>query len=104
MKKNKLTFLEIKKYFKEKGFILSKKKINPEDNSISVLSRTFLSSLIIVSIFFVLPVIVQFADERGTLSKEFKNNSKDGFEKVLDNENLKKLSKMTYTSLINLII
>ena len=52
MKKNKITFNEIKKYIKEKGFILSKKKNNYlKDNNLNVLSRTFLSSLIIISFF-----------------------------------------------------
>ena len=95
MKKNKITFNEIKKYIKEKGFILSKKKNNYlKDNNLNVLSRTFLSSLIIISFFFVMPTIIQFINEKALISKEFKNNSKNNFKKTLDNENITKQSKL----------
>tara|TARA_B110001454_G_C12714896_1_gene432237 strand:- start:1114 stop:2244 length:1131 start_codon:yes stop_codon:yes gene_type:complete len=95
MTKNKITFNEIKKYLKEKGFILSKKKNNSNEvKNLNVLSRTLLSSLIIISIFFVMPIVIKFTNERTLLSKEFKNNSKNNFKKTLDNKNLKKLSKL----------
>ena len=95
MKKNKITFNEIKKYIKEKGFILSKKKNNYlKDNNLNVLSRTFLSSLIIISFFFVMPTIIQFINEKALIAKEFKNNSKNNFKKTLDNENITKQSKL----------
>ena len=95
MKKNKITFNEIKKYIKEKGFILSKKKNNYlKDNNLNILSRTFLSSLIIISFFFVMPTIIQFINEKALISKEFKNNSKNNFKKTLDNENITKQSKL----------
>jgi len=94
MKKNKITFTEIKRYLKEKGFILSKKKNSEQEKNLSTLSRTFLSSFIIMSIFFIMPIIFQFTDERRTFSKEFQNNSKDNFKKTLDNKNLDKLSNL----------
>ena len=94
MKKNKITFTEIKRYLKEKSFILIKKKNSEKENNLNTLSRTFLSSFVIMSIFFIMPIIFQFADERGTLSKEFENKSKDNFKKTLDKKNLDKLSNL----------
>ena len=94
MKKNKITFIEIRKYIKEKGFILSKKKNNYKDNNLNVLSRTFLSSLVIISFFFVMPTIIQFINEKALLSKEFKNNSKNNFKKTLSGKNINKQSKL----------
>ena len=49
----KISILEIKKYLNKKGFIVKKKKkIKTEESGLDNLSRTFLSSLIIISIFF----------------------------------------------------
>ena len=62
MKKNKITFTEIKKYLKEKGFILSKKKeviISKSDN-LNVLSRTFISSIIDNFYFLYVPSFCRF--------------------------------------------
>jgi len=101
MKNNKITFVEIKKYLKEKGFTLSKKnnsyfKNNNyfKNNSLNVLSRTLLSSVIIISFFYVIPVFVNFKNERISTHKEFKNNSKDIFKNTKDNKSQNKLSKL----------
>jgi Bax protein len=96
MKKNKVTFNEIKKYLKEKGFILNKKKKSDyfKNDNLNVLSRTFLSSIIIISIFYMLPAFIDFKDKRTSNFKEFKNDSKNIFEDTLENKNLNKLSKL----------
>ena len=48
----KYSIFEIKKYLNKKGFIVKKKKkIKPQESGLDSLSRTFLSSLIIVSFF-----------------------------------------------------
>ena len=96
MKNNKITFIEIKKYLKEAGFTLKKKKIKnySKENSFIILSRTFLSSLIIISIFFITPIIIQFKSERSLFSKEIKNNSKNNFDKTLVNKELTQSSKV----------
>ena len=87
--------MKLKNIIKEKGFTLSKKKNNYlKDNNLNILSRTLLSSLIIISFFFVMPAIIQFINEKGLISKEFKNNSKNNFKKTLDNENITKQSKL----------
>jgi len=96
MRYNKITFIQIKKYLKEKGFTLRKAKSKnySKDNGFLILSRTFLSSLIIISVFFVAPIIIQFASERSLYSQEIKNDSKNNFNKTLVNKELTKSSKV----------
>ena len=96
MIKNKITFSEINKYLKKKNFIISKKKRNNYlgESSVSSISRTFISSIIIISTFFVMPIIVEFINEKKILSQNFENNSKNSFKKILNNKNLNKLSKI----------
>ena len=96
MIKNKITFSEINKYLKKKNFIISKKKRNNYlgESSVSSISRTFISSIIIISTFFVMPIIVEFINEKKILSQDFENNSKNSFKKILNNKNLNKLSKI----------
>ena len=63
MKKNKFSILEIKKYLKENGFIISKqKKIKNKFIGLDVLSKTFLASLIIISIFFITPLAINITE------------------------------------------
>jgi Bax protein len=97
MTKKKITLNEIKKYLELKGLTISKKNKNKKsyfkENGLSAISRTFLSCLIIISIFFVMPLILQFNHERTLLTKEFENNSKNKFKKTLDGKNLNTLSK-----------
>jgi Bax protein len=102
MTKKKISFREIKKYLRKNDFILLKKNFillkknreNSKNTSFEILSRTLLSSLIIVSIFFILPLFVDFTNKRSLLSKEFENKSKNNLKKVLDNGNLSQLSKV----------
>ena len=96
MIKNKITFSKINKYLKKKKFIISKKKRNNYlgESSVSSISRTFISSIIIISTFFVVPIIVEFINEKKILSQDFENNSKNSFKKILNNKNLNKLSKI----------
>jgi Bax protein len=87
LKMNKISIYEIRKYLKEKGFKLSKKnRSNVWGENLFTLSRTFISSLIIISIFFISPIILEFTKNRNILSKNFDNNSKNNFKKVLENQ------------------
>tara|TARA_B110000196_G_scaffold229261_1_gene197895 strand:- start:1103 stop:2236 length:1134 start_codon:yes stop_codon:yes gene_type:complete len=96
MIKNKITFSEINKYLKKKKFIISEKKRNNylRESGVNSISRTFISSIIIISTFFVMPIIVEFINEKTILSQDFENNSKNSFKKILNNKNLNKLSKI----------
>ena len=91
----KIKFSDISKYLKKKGFVIEKdvktKKLGKNFNS---LSKTLLSSLIIISIFSVTPIFKKFLEEKSLYSKDFENNSKNKFEKVLDNVNANKLPKV----------
>jgi Bax protein len=93
MKKNIKIILGIINFFKvEKNnllkkniYFLNKKKKNYSDtNSLDPLLKTLLSSLIIVSIFFTLPVLIKFTKERMFAFKDFENNSKNNFKKILE--------------------
>ena len=86
MKKNKYSIFKIKKFLNEKGFIVSKKKTKQEEDYLGTLSRTFLASLIIISIFFITPLVVDLTKERIIFSKNFENNSKNNLKKLLENQ------------------
>ena len=97
MSNNKINFYEIKKILKKKNFLIIKKKskVFLKKNSIlEPLSKTLLSSLIIIFIFFSLPIIFEYRNKNILFSQDFENNSKNNFDKKLDNENLKKFSKV----------
>ena len=88
----KITFSEIKKYLRQKGLSISKiaKKRKNEylrSSDYSALLKSFLSCLIIVSIFFITPIILEFSNSQTELTKEFKNKSKNNFNETLDNKN-----------------
>jgi len=90
MKKNKFSFLEIKKYLKENGFIIRKrKKIKNQFIDLDVLSKTFLASLIIISIFFITPLAINLTEEKKILSKNYEDTSKSNKKKILRNQDLK---------------
>ena len=83
----KISILEIKKYLNKKGFIVKKKKeIRTKKNKIDNLSRTFLSSLIIISIFFITPLAIKLTKEKMIFSKDYENNSKNNLKKLLENK------------------
>jgi len=86
----KISILEIKKYLNKKGFIVKKKEeIRTEKNEIDNLSRTFLSSLIIISIFFIAPLAINLTKEKIIFSKDYENNSKNNLKRLLKNGTIK---------------
>ena len=87
--KTKITFNQVKEFLLKKGFIVKKKK-TLLNNDFKALYYTFLSSLALILIFFLIPTIVEFKKNTTIASKEIENNSKTNFEKVLDKKNLKK--------------
>ena len=88
MKKKKL-ILQIKEYLNYKISTLQKqKKSNLKDGNLEVLLRTALSSLMIISIFFIAPIILEFKNEKKLFSKNFKNNSKNNFNKTLEGQSI----------------
>jgi len=87
--KNKITILEIKEYLKKKGFVVSKKKNKEKENNFITLSKTFLTSLIIIAIFFITPLAINFTKKTIIFSKDFENNSKNNLKKLLENKSTK---------------
>ena len=86
----KYSIFEIKKYLNKKGFIIKKKnKIKTQESGIDNLSRTFLSSLIIISIFFIAPLAINLTKEKMIFSKDYENNSKNNLKKLLENKTTK---------------
>ncbi len=90
-KKARITFNQVKEFLLKKGFTVKKKdKKKLLNNDFKALYYTFLSSLALILIFFLIPTIVEFKKNTTIASKEIENNSKTNFEKVLDKKNLKK--------------
>jgi len=75
---------KLNKYFKQKFFAISKKRNENKENNIGTISRTLLSSLIIISIFFVTPIVVDFVKDNSIISADFENNSKNSLKKLLE--------------------
>ena len=90
LSKNKISIIEIKKYLSKKGFaIIKKEKTQSAKSNLGPLARAFFGSLIIISFFFISPIILDFTKERSLLSNDFENNSKNNLEKLLQNKNSK---------------
>ena len=94
----KISISEIKKYLDKKGFIIKRqKKIKTQEKGLDNLSRTFLSSLIIISIFFIAPFVINLTKGKMIFSQDYENNSKNNLKKLLENKETKldeKLNKM----------
>ena len=86
MTKKIFSIPDIKKFLKTKGFIISKKIKDKETIGLESLSKTFLSSLIIISIFFITPLAINLSKEKMNLSKDYENTSKNNLKKLLDND------------------
>ena len=74
-----------------------KNKLKIQESGLDNLSRTFLSSLIIISIFFIAPLAINLTKEKMIFSKDYENNSKNNLKKLLEKETTKldeKLNKM----------
>ena len=81
----KISIFEIKKYLNKKGFIIKKKKkLKTQESGLDNLSRTFLSSLIIISIFFIAPLAIDLTKEQMIFSKGYEDNSKNNLKKLLE--------------------
>ena len=78
----------IKKYLKNKSFTIKIKKNNLEDD-ITNIARTFLSSLVIISIFFIAPMTINLTKARMISSNDYENYSKRKLKILLENKNKK---------------
>jgi|TARA_B110000259_G_C13975621_1_gene386595 Bax protein len=89
--KNKISILEIKKYLKSLNIkkIATNKRQKIRENDLNILSRTFLTSLIIMSVFFITPLVIEFTKKNMVFSKDYENNSKNNLKKLLENREIK---------------
>ena len=95
IKRTKISIDEIRKFLKKKGFNITKeKKSFFKEKNLDVFFKTVLSSLMLVSFFTIMPIVINFTKERALLTQEFKNNSKNNFTKTLEGKNYEKLSKI----------
>ena len=85
---------------KKKFFIMNKKNAN----NIGTISRTLLSSLIIISIFFVTPLVIDLTKEEMTFSKDYENNSKNKLKNLLNNQDQKLDNNVSRTFLFEDIL
>ena len=86
MTKKIFSIPDIQKYLKIRGFTISKKIKNKKTIELESLPKTFLSSLIIISIFFITPLAINLSKEKMNLSKDYENTSKNNLKKLLDND------------------
>jgi len=82
MRKKLTSFSGTKKFLKKK--IIKKKKFN-----LDTLTRTLLASVIIISTFFISPIVIDFTKKTPFFSKDFENNSKNDLKKLLEKKDLK---------------
>ena len=79
----------MRKYLKKQGFTINQKKnVNEKDSSGNIL-RTFLSSLIIISFFFIMPLAMNLVKDKTIFSKNYENNSKNKLKVLLENQDQK---------------
>ena len=84
--KNKISITQIKKYLDKKGFAIKKARPSSENNLGSI-SRTFLSSLIIIAFFSIAPLVINFTKDKVIFSKVHENDSKNKLNNLLENKN-----------------
>jgi Bax protein len=97
MFKKKINLREVNKYLQEKGLTISRnyKKSNIFEiyKNIEIIFKTCLSCIIIISVFFIMPIFFDFKKEKYFLSKEFKNNSQNSFKKALEGGSISQIDE-----------
>ena len=88
-KKNLFTLAYAKKFLNKKGLELFKKNNQVKSsNSFKSLSYTLLYGAVLIIVFFLSPIIVDYKNKLVTKSIEVKNNSKSNLEKVLTGQTI----------------
>jgi len=84
--KEKFSILQIKKYLNEKGFVIRKKINKEKGTNLGTIVRTFMSCVMIISVFSITPLFINFTKDKVTFSKVHENKSKDKLKKLLENK------------------
>ena len=90
----KLNLNQVKEFLLKKNLVIKKNKKNLFSKDFKSFNYTFLSSLVIVGIFFILPTFVEIKNNSLVSNKEVENKSKSNLEKVLKGEPLDKSSEV----------
>jgi Bax protein len=85
MKNKTFTIKQIRKYLNQKGFSIKKKYNEKKESNLGNISRTFFCSLIIISIFSITPLVINFTKEKIAFVKIDENNSINNLKKLLEN-------------------
>tara|TARA_Y100000591_G_scaffold320709_1_gene334496 strand:+ start:814 stop:1977 length:1164 start_codon:yes stop_codon:yes gene_type:complete len=88
LKKPKINLKQIRKIIGEKGFVLKKKRNFFNFNELRSLYYTIASSLVLILIFFLLPLSINIKKELQVVKQSIENNSKIDFQKVLEGKPL----------------
>jgi len=73
---------------KKKLFLEDKNKNKPEAIFFGNLARTFLSSISIISFFFIIPIVYDFSKNTSIIPGDFENNSKNSLKKLLQKKDI----------------
>ena len=90
----KLNLNQVKEFLLKKNLVIKKNRKSLFSNDFKSFNYTFLSSLVIVAIFFILPTFVEIKNNSLVSKKEVENKSKSNLEKVLKGEPLDKSSEV----------
>jgi len=89
LKKPKINLKQLRKIISEKGFVLKKKRNFFNFYELRSLYYTVASSLVLILIFFLLPLSINVKKELQVVKQSIDNNSKIDFQKVLEGKPIK---------------
>ena len=89
LKTQKINLKQLRKIISERGFVLKKKRNFFNFNELRSFYYTIASSLVLILIFFLLPLSIDVKKELQVVKQSVDNNSKIDFQKVLEGKPLK---------------
>ena len=89
LKTQKINLKQLRKIISERGFVLKKRSNFFNFNELRSLYYTIASSLVLILIFFLLPLSIDVKKELQVVKQSIDNNSKIDFQKVLEGKPLK---------------
>ena len=89
LKTQKINLKQLRKIISERGFVLKKKRNFFNFNELRSFYYTIASSLVLILIFFLLPLSIDVKKELQVVKQSIDNNSKLDFQKVLEGKPLK---------------
>ena len=89
LKTQKINLKQLRKIISERGFVLKKKRNFFNFNELRSFYYTIASSLVLILIFFLLPLSINVKKELQVVKQSIDNNSKLDFQKVLEGKPLK---------------